>query len=147
MNFAERYKKLLDFISDHRVTVLSTSLNDVVTSRMISVIGINGKFYFQTDSQMEKYTQIVNNANVSLCFDNISIQGTCKTAGVPADNKDFCDLYAKYFRNAYDLYTHLDNEVLLEITPSVIKLWSYEDNCPYREVYNITDKTYLKQKY
>lgn len=147
MNFNERYKKLLDFITDHKVMVLSTSQNDVVTSRTVSVIIINGKFYFQTDNQMEKYVQITNNSNVSLCFDNISIQGTCKTTGIPTDNKTFCELYSKHFNNAYNLYSHLNNEVLLEITPSIIKVWSYEGNCPCREFYRISDKTYLKQKY
>lgn len=53
--------------------VLSTSLNDVVTSRMMSVVLINKKIYFQTDRTFRKYRQLKENPRVSLCVDNMQI--------------------------------------------------------------------------
>lgn len=147
MIFKDNYKKALETISNHKVMVLSTSKNDIVTSRMISVVQIDGKFYFQTDCKMDKYNQITSNSNVSLCFDNVSIQGFCKEIGVPSANKKFCELYSKYFSSAYKLYSQLDNEVLFEITPTLVKIWSYESNQPYYEIYNVKEKSYIKKAY
>lgn len=38
--------------------VLSTSLHDEVTSRMMSFIIQDEKFYFQTDNRFRKYAQL-----------------------------------------------------------------------------------------
>lgn len=63
--------------------VLSTSYQDKVTSRMMSVIIFDGEFYFQTDKNFRKYNQIKNNPNVLLCCDNISVEGICTELGKP----------------------------------------------------------------
>ena len=127
--------------------VLSTAVDDIVYSRMISVVQFNKKFYFQTDCKMDKYYQLKNNSNISLCFDNVSILGNAKEIGKPTENEMFCKLYSKHFNSAYKLYSHLENEVLFEITPTLIKVWSYENNKPYYETYSIQDKSYCKSEY
>ena len=104
--------------------VLSTSINDIVYSRMISVVQFNERFYFQTDCKMDKYNQLKNNCNISLCFDNVSILGNCREIGKPTENEMFCKLYSKYYNSAYELYSNLENEVLFEITPTLFKVWS-----------------------
>lgn len=38
---------------------------------MMSVVLINGVFYFQPDKTFRKYEQIKDNPNVALCIDNI----------------------------------------------------------------------------
>ena len=48
------YKEL----GESKKMVLSTSLNDVVTSRMMSIVVLNKKIYFQTDRTFRKYKQI-----------------------------------------------------------------------------------------
>lgn len=127
--------------------VLSTAVDDIVYSRMISVVQFNNKFYFQTDCKMDKYYQLKNNCNISLCFDNVSILGKCKEIGKPTENEMFCKLYSKYFNSAYELYSNLENEVLFEITPTLVKVWCYENNNPYYEIYNIQEKNYNKYEY
>ena len=56
----EFYQKVDEFFSDFgkgRKMVLSTSENDKVSSRMMSVVQIGGELYFQTDRTMKKYNQ------------------------------------------------------------------------------------------
>ena len=64
-----------------RHMVLSTSLHDHVTSRMMSVIQMDGLFWFQTDRHFRKYRQLAENPRVALCADNIQIEGLCREAG------------------------------------------------------------------
>lgn len=53
MVFKEKYSKFFEKIGRSKFMVLSTSKDDFVTSRMVSIIVIDGKFYFQTDKNFK----------------------------------------------------------------------------------------------
>lgn len=117
--------------------VLSTSLNDVVTSRMMSVVILDGRLYFQTDRTLRKYGQLTGNANVALCADNLQIEGRCEEAGRPLENAAFCAAYRKHFPGSYDAYTALKNERLFSVTPTRIERWIYLEGAPYLEIFDV----------
>ncbi len=73
-NFNCKVKEFFDGFGTGKKMVLSTSHNDIVTSRMMSIVLIEGVFYFQTDITFRKYEQIKNNPKVSLCIDNMQIE-------------------------------------------------------------------------
>lgn len=79
--FHDKYQAFLSDFGNGRTMVLSTSENDIVSSRMMSVIQIEGIFYFQTDATFKKYHQLLSNPNVALCIDNIQIEGVCEELG------------------------------------------------------------------
>ena len=81
--FIERYEAFLTEFGQGRKMVLSTSENDRVSSRMMSIVLINGIFCFQTDTELRKYHQLTVNPNVALCIDNIQIEGICSEKGRP----------------------------------------------------------------
>ncbi len=75
--FHDKYQAFLSDFGNGRTMVLSTSENDIVSSRMMSIIQIEG-VYFQTDLTFKKYRQLLSNPNVALCIDNIQIEGVCE---------------------------------------------------------------------
>lgn len=127
--------------------VLSTSYQDKVTSRMMSVIIFDGEFYFQTDKNFRKYNQIKNNPIVSLCCDNISVEGICTELGKPLDNNRFIKLYEKYYNYSYQQYSSLQNERLFKVTPLYIQIWIYENAKPYIEILDFKSNEYRKTLY
>ena len=127
--------------------VLSTSYQGKVTSRMMSVIIFDGEFYFQTDKNFMKYNQIKNNPNVSLCCDNISIEGIGTELGKPLDNNRFIKLYEKYYNYSYQQYSSLQNERLFKVTPLYIQIWIYENAKPYIEIIDFKSNEYRKTLY
>lgn len=127
--------------------VLSTSANEKVSSRMMSVVQKNGIFYFQTDSNFRKYQQIKKNPNVALCIDNFQIEGICKEIGHPLKNADFCLLYQENFKNSFDAYTHLKTETLFEINPTFIERWIYKNGNPFIETFDFAQKSYKIEEY
>lgn len=131
----------------HKNMVLSTAANNEVHSRMMSIVCFEEKFYFQTDENFNKCCDIEVNCNVSLCIDNISIEGLCSCIGKPAENKKFCEIFKTAFPKSYELYTNLENEVLYEIVPQYIKLWQYENNEPYIKIYDIKSREIKTEKY
>ena len=145
--FSEKYSDLMDQFGISKKMVLSTAENNIVSSRMMSVIQINGKLYFQTDKTFRKYRQIVQNPNVSLCIDNIQIEGRCKEIGRPLENNEFLQKFQRCFPDSYKRYSLLENEVLFEMTPTYIERWVYIDSVPFIEIYDVSNEEYRLDEY
>lgn len=130
------------------VMTLSTCSGERVTSRSVSVVIINEKFYFQTDERYLKYQQILKNANVALCSDKFSIEGICRDIGKPCEEKYsfFEEQFKKKFFPAFKMYSKIETERLLEITPTLIYSWSYKLTKPYMEFYDFLKKSYRKEE-
>lgn len=138
---------LFDEIGESRKMVLSTSFEEYVTSRMMSIVITDGTFYFQTDRIFRKYEQLQKNEKVALCIDNISVEGRCRELGHPMENSVFLSLYEKHFPNSFKRYTGLADERLFAVKPTYIRKWIYENGESYEEIFDFESKTYEKKKY
>ncbi len=145
--FDEQYTELLKKLGESKSMVLSTAWNDKVTSRMMSIIILDGEFYFQTDTTFRKYEQIKNNPSVSLCIENVQIEGVCEEIGNPKDNQRFIEAYKKHFYYSWERYSTLSNEKLFVIKPNFIQLWIYENNKPFVEIFDMIKQEYKKIEY
>lgn len=114
---------------------------------MMSVVQIDGSFYFQTDTALKKYHQIVSNHNVALCIDNIQIEGVCEEIGHPTQFTPFCDIFQECFKGSYNAYTSLKNERLFAVKPVYIERWIYKDGIPYIETFDIKTQEYKSSRY
>lgn len=145
--FWEEYNKFLSEFGEGRKMVLSTSQGGRVSSRMMSIVLINGLFYFQTDMTMKKYGQLRENPNVALCIDNIQIEGKCEEIGHPLKNEAFCERFKECFKGSFDAYTALGNECLFAVKPTYIERWIYNDGVPYIESFDVEAQTYEINRY
>ncbi len=144
--FTANLQKLWKKIGSHNVLALSTCAGRRVTCRRVSVLFADGKFYFQTGSEMLKYVQLTENPNAALCADNYSIEGVCRDIGKPAENDFFIKAMKKYFPLAAKRYSLLPNERTLEFTPSLIYLWNYSiTGKPYMEYYDFNSRKYSRK--
>ena len=114
-----------------RTAVLSSASQGHVTSRIMSVVLLNKKFYFQTDCKFHKYSQIKENPQVALCSDNMQIEGICSEVGFPSQFPEFLSLYNQCFPGAYQKYSHLESTRLFCISPIYIQIWCYIGNQPH----------------
>ena len=117
LNFKEEMEKLFKQIKEHRIMSLATCVNNYPTARSISAIIFNENIYFQTGINLIKYKQIVINNNVALSFDNIQIEGIANIIGKPLEkkNEEIMQKYKKYYKSAFKNYSHLDDEILIEV--------------------------------
>lgn len=74
-------KELLSKFENGKSVVLSTSFNDVVTSRSVTVISFNGYLYFTSVQRQGavKNKQIEQNPNVAICLNTMQITGNTTT--------------------------------------------------------------------
>ena len=145
--YERKLSELFRTIGKVRKMVLSTSFDNRVTSRMMSFVIFDNKFYCQTDKTFLKYQQIKSNPKVALCIDNIQIEGIAKNIGKPLENKKFINLFKQYYKTSYEIYSFLENEILLEIEPTFIGVWTYKDFIPIREFYNLETKEIKEESY
>lgn len=143
--FSEKLPALWKKIGSHGVMVLSTCAENRVTSRPVSVVVIDGKFYFQTDENYLKCRQLAVNENAALSVKNFSIEGRCRSIGRPFDNDFFISAMKKHFLPAYLRYSNLEQERVLEFTPTLIYSWSYDKLArPYMEFWDFENSSYSK---
>ncbi len=146
-DFEEKFAHFIKEFGVSQRMVLSTSYHDNVSSRMMSIVLIDNKFYFQTDKNFRKYEQLTRNPNVSLCIDNITIEGRCKEVGKPSDNAMFTDIFRKEYSSAYERYTNKEDEVLFEVRPIYIQRWIYEEGVSFIETFDIPSMEYEMREY
>lgn len=127
--------------------VLSTSENNKVSSRLMSVVQIDHKCYFQTDKGFKKYRQLMDNPNCALCIDNIQMEGICTELGHPLNNIDFCKRYLEYDKESYEKYSSIKNERLFMFTPIYLERWRHIDGFPFLEIFEIEKEKYQLFKY
>lgn len=145
--FTEKFNEFLAEFNNSKAMVLSSSANNKVTSRMMSIVCMNGLFYFQTDKTSRKYHQLISNPQVALCTENIQIEGICEEAGHPISNPSFCSIYKECFASSFHRYSFLKNERLFVVKPTYAERWKYIDNVPYMEIFDIENQTYELTKY
>lgn len=147
MDFRGAYAEFLQEFGDGKAMVVSTSLHNQVASRMLSVVLIDGKFYFQTDRTFRKYQQMKENPNIALCIDNIQIEGQCEEVGHPTEHAAFCTAYQECFKSSFERYTSLANERLFVVTPVFIERWRYIGGVPYIETFELDAGTHALTTY
>ena len=141
------FENLWKQIGTHGIMILSTCSDNRVTSRAMSVVVINGKFYCQTNGKYLKCRQIESNPKVSLCMNNISVEGNCKFIGRPHDNSFFMDAMNCHFPTDVARSSNHPDECVLEITPRLISSWIYENDKPFMEYWNFETHSYTKQEH
>lgn len=129
--------------------VLATSADNRVTARTMSCIIHEKTIYFQTDRNFLKYRQIISNPRVALCSGNTQIEGIAREIGHPLDpeNAFFASLYRHYYERSFALYSPLPNEVLINVEPEKITLWAYDEGKPYRDFFDIPERSYSREYY
>ncbi|MGE5605524.1 MAG: pyridoxamine 5'-phosphate oxidase family protein [Bacteroidota bacterium] len=148
LNYSQLEKEAISFISVNKKMVLATCSENRVTARTISIINDGLLIYFQTDQDFIKYRQIKANPNVALSIGNMQLEGVATPIGHPLENSFFIDNYRKHHQSAFRLYSHLKDNVIIEVKPRLITFWKYDqDHKPYRDFLNITQQIAYREKY
>ena len=142
INYYELKEEIEGFFEKNKTLVLATSAKDKVSARMIEFVNIGLKLMFETDKRSGKYKQIEKNPNVAICAKNVQIEGIATIGKHPMDplNKQFIELYKKNHRYAYQLYSHLENSVVITVDPQLITLWKNVDGKPFQEFLLINEQ-------
>ncbi len=135
LDYSTLEQEIIGLLDQSLIMVLATAANDKVTARSMSCINEGLSIFFQTDKNFLKYEQIQANHNVALSVNNIQIEGVATVRGhiLEKRNQHILDLYKARHYGSYKAYSHLKDNVLIEVVPTLITLWKYEDDSCFRD--------------
>lgn len=127
-------EQLKEALEAAETIVLSTSNNDIVTARPVSIMSDGLTIYVRTDENSRKALQMKANPNIAVCVGSFYGEGQAKSAGYTSDvdNKKLKRKYIQRYPGAFsdaDVYLS-DTEVFYEITLSKVFQWVYDGGLP-----------------
>jgi len=125
MNFTEKKKEFFERLGESCYMVLATSHNDYPLASMMTCLVFDDAIWMQTDKKFPKYDQILNNSQVALCKNATQIEGIATFCGHPLDagNEKFAQLLKKHHPESYEMYSTVDSEVVIKVTPVKVIDW------------------------
>lgn len=143
MNFQDAVGVMFAKLGDSKIMALASSSQDHVMVRNVSCVFYNEKIYFKTDKNFRKTKQLYENPQVAMCFNGVQVEGIAKNLGLVVDEpgRVFEKLYKKYLWGSYNAYSHVDTEILIEVTPEFVEVWDQDDEDKAFQMFiNFTDK-------
>jgi general stress protein 26 len=148
INFERLRQETIDYLQANRKMVLATCADSHVTARTVSTINDGLKIFFQADRDYVKCRQIQQNSNVALACGNIQIEGKARITCHPLENSFFTENYQRYHESAFRKYSHMKDEVVIEVEPTLIAFWKYDsENKPFREYLLPGEKKAYREHY
>lgn len=129
--FLEARKSLLSQFDKSGNVVLSTSLNDVVTSRTVSVIPFNNALYFTSIKRpgAVKMAQIEKNPNVAICVNTTQITGVATVLGLASEeeNAEVMEIYKEKLPESYERFAVIPSCAVIKVELISSKSWKVVD--------------------
>lgn len=130
MDFREAKEVYLKKLGDFKIMALASCVDDYPMVRNVSCIFYNDKIYFKTDKNFRKTQQLYKNNRVAMCFNGVQVEGIAKNKGLVVDEEGrvFEKKYKEFLWQSYNAYSHVDTEILIEVTPKFIEIWDEDEN-------------------
>ena len=112
-------------------SILATSIDNRTTARRMRLLSDGFTLYGWTNLYTRKAHQIMTNPKVSVVVDYLQIDGTASLKGHPTENQEFLKVIKRKLPHRYDSlvgnWGSKDDRVVIEVNPSRIALWKYDD--------------------
>ena len=129
LDFETVKSKVCEHLNNFENIVLSTCSKNIVTSRMMSFANDGLIFYFLTGKRSRKCKQIEENECVSLCIDNVQMEGKARLIGHASDkdNSKICEIFKKRHEGFFKRFAHFKAATFIEVKCVQIKQWKMTD--------------------
>lgn len=148
LNYPDLENEAIAALDKQTKMVLATCAGNRVTARTMSIVHQGLLIMFQTDVHFTKHQQIRENPNVALAAGNLQIEGTARITCHPYDNPGFIEKYCVIHESAFRRYSHLKENVIIEVDPCLITFWKYDENRnPYRDFLDVAERKAYREYY
>lgn len=128
MSFETKKNEFFERLGETCYMVMATCHNDYPMASTMTCLVFDDAIWMQTDKKFPKYDQLLNNPKVALVKNATQIEGTAQLCGHPLDkeNEKFALLMKKHHPESYEMYSTVDTEVVIKVTPHKAIDWLYE---------------------
>ena len=112
-------------LGDWKIMALASCVDNYPMVRNVSCLFYNDKIYFKTDKNFRKTQQLYENSRVAMCWNGTQVEGDAKIVGLVVDEpgRVFEKKYKEFLWQSYNAYSHVDTEILVEVTPRFVEIW------------------------
>lgn len=130
MEFLEAKEIYDKKLGDFKIMALASCVDNYPMVRNVSCVFYNDKIYFKTDKNFRKTQQLYKNPRVAMCFNGVQVEGIAENKGlvVEEEGRVFEQKYKEFLWQSYNAYSHVDTEVLIEVTPKFVEIWDEDEN-------------------
>lgn len=130
MEFNEAKEIMDKKLGDWKIMALASCVDNYPMVRNVSCLFYNDKIYFKTDKNFRKTQQLFQNNRVAMCFNGVQVEGTAVNKGLVIDEEGriFEKKYKEFLWQSYNAYSHVDTEILIEVTPDFVEIWDEDEN-------------------
>ena len=125
MEMNEAVQIMKNKLGDWKIMALASCVDNYPMVRNVSCIFYNDKIYFKTDKNFRKTHQLYQNPRVAMCWNGTQVEGDAKVVGLVVDEpgRVFEKKYKELLWQSYNAYSHVDTEILVEVTPRFVEIW------------------------
>ena len=148
ISYEDAVKRMFEKLGNSQIMALASSFNDYVMVRNVSCLFYDQKIYFKTDKNFRKTQQLFKNDKVAMCFNGVQVEGTAKNLGLVVDEpgRIFEKKYKEFLWQSYNAYSHIDTEILIEVTPKFVEIWDEDENRNAFQLFIDFDKETVEYK-
>lgn len=130
MEFLEAKEIYDKKLGDFKIMALASCVDNYPMVRNVSCVFYNDKIYFKTDKNFRKTQQLYKNPRVAMCFNGVQVEGIAENKGlvVEEEGRVFAQKYKEFLWQSYNAYSHVDTEILIEVTPKFVEIWDEDEN-------------------
>lgn len=130
ISFEQAVRIIKNKMGDWKIMALASCHDNYPMVRNVSCIFYNEKIYFKTDKNFRKTKQLYENPRVAMCFNGTQVEGEAKILGLVVDEpgRIFEKKYKEYLWQSYNAYSHVDTEILVEVTPKFVEIWDEDEH-------------------
>lgn len=130
MEMKEAVQIMKDKLGDWKIMALASCVDNYPMVRNVSCLFYNDKIYFKTDKNFRKTQQLYKNERVAMCWNGTQVEGDAKILGLVVDEpgRIFEKKYKEFLWQSYNAYSHVDTEVLVEVTPRFVEIWDEDQD-------------------
>ena len=132
IDFDKLKQEIIGLLQQNKSYILATASKNRVSARAVSCICDGLNILFFTYNTTKKFMQISENPHVALSTQNISVEGIAKITGNLLDeqNKLFVEKYKEIHPGTLKKYSKGKEDQVIEVTPTLIKLFKHVDGMP-----------------
>jgi hypothetical protein len=147
LDFEKLKGRCLKILNENNYISLATALNNRVKARVVDYVNLDLTIGFITWTHTEKMDHLKDNPAVSLCINNLQIEGKALVSGHPGlpENRAFGESFQKRNPNPYKNFIAMEDVTTIMVPPSLMILMTYADKHLYSDHLDIIRNTAFRK--
>lgn len=148
LDFDKLKSRCVKVLNRSKYISVATASGDAVRVRVVDFANRDLSIGFYTWEHTVKVDHLKKNPKISLCIDNLQIEGTAIFSGHPRlpENSAFGECFRERNPNPYKNFLRTDEAVLIMVEPTLMILMSYENRRLYSDYLDVRDGTAFRRE-